>query len=51
MRVNGLTKEKAALLVESLRKSKLGPKLQRAMVNIIGLNDLMGQGYIRGNLY
>ncbi|MFG1501407.1 hypothetical protein ABMA70_14455 [Halobacteriovorax sp. XZX-3] len=51
MRVNGLTKEKAALLVESLRNSKLGPKLQRAMVNIIGLNDLMGQGYIRGNLY
>lgn len=51
LRSNELTKDKAILLVESLRRSKLGPKLQRTMVNIIGLNDLMGQGYIRGTIY
>lgn len=45
------TKQKAKLLVENLRDSTIGPILQRTMVNLVGVNNLMGQGFIRGKLY
>ncbi|AYF44061.1 hypothetical protein BALOs_1051 [Halobacteriovorax sp. BALOs_7] len=51
LRSNISVKEKAKLLVHGLKSSKLAPVVQKAMVNIIGINDLMGQGYIKGNLY
>jgi hypothetical protein len=40
--------EKAQILLKNLKKGKTGRLLHKTMINIVGLGEVMGQGYIRG---